>query len=334
MLTIPSLGLPMLDLPHSVQHRVGRRQRYVEGNVDGLSVEALPDAGTTGSFVSPALVGTLGLRVKPDTQGEVALADGSLVHSPGVVFVPWVFSSESRIYDLDCRILPGCIHDIILGSHFLTKTRTLTSFLHRVRSRVTETPRRLRLRLLGTEQQLLLGNLNGCPTAALPDTGSDIEVASVAYVSKLGLAVDTDKSKQVLVEYANGSTSWTSGIVRIVIWTAGGHKSVFDLYVLEGLQVDVILGKEYVFEMGVFSEESDFILESDMEELRDRLCNIRLIGLFGDTLDLLEEEYLKDCRFCRWGPANTPTDNSSTLADCFQRRKRPEGTSTARSDSR
>lgn len=152
--------------------------------------------------------------------------------------------------------MPGCTQKLILGKPFLKVTQTVTKFYGRIKSRLARTLNRVNLHYLGNDWDLLQGNLNGHSTRALPDTGSDIMVVSMAYVLGLGLVVDNSKSEQLLFEFADGTTRWTNGIVRDIEWKANGHTSMFDLYILDSLQVDMILSKDYVFEMGVFSQDS------------------------------------------------------------------------------
>ena len=60
---------------------------------------------------------------------------------------------------------------------------------------------------------------NGHPTLALPDTGSDLMLVSREYAQKLKLEVDWDFDNWLEVQFADGSTGWTSGVARNVEWT-------------------------------------------------------------------------------------------------------------------
>lgn len=270
------------------------RQYFVEGHVNGTPVEALPDSGADMCFISLKLASGLGLDPAAGTQKRITLANKKHVQSPGMVEVPWRFAREQKAHILNCWILPGCVHDLVLGNRFLRVTQTLTKFKNRIKSKLVELPRRLRLRLLGEEKQRLWGSLDGHLTAALPDTGSDVMLISGAYARKIGLTIDRDFENWLEVEFADGTTDWTSGVVRDVPWNVGGETVRCDFHVLDDLCVDVILSKNYLFDLSVFSEHSECLFDADSEEDLLQLCNIRLIGRYSDTLNVLEEEYLED----------------------------------------
>jgi hypothetical protein len=276
-------------------------QYFVEGDVNGTPVEALPDSGADMCFISPELASGLSLGPAAGTQRGINLANKKPVQSPGMVEVPWRFAGEQEAHILNCWILPGCVHDLVLGNHFLRATQTLTNLtkkMRRIKSKLVKLPRRLRLRLLGEEKQRLWGSLDGHLTTALPDTGSDVMLISSAYARKIGLTIDRDFKNWLEVEFADGTTAWTSGVVRDVPWTVGGKTVQCDFHVLDDLCVDVILSNNYLFDLNVFSENRDYFFDTDSEEDLFQLCNIRLIGRYGDTLNVLEEEYLEDGK-CR-----------------------------------
>lgn len=139
-----------------------------------------------------------------------------------------------------------------------------------------------------------MGYLGGHLTAALPDTGSDVMLVSRDYAQKVGLNVDHGSENWLEVEFADGSTAWTSGVARNVSWAVGSKMVRCDFHVLDDLCVDVVLSNDYLFETRVFSEHSDCFFDTDSEEELFQLCNIRLIGRFSDGLNGLEDEYLED----------------------------------------
>ncbi|KAI0543700.1 hypothetical protein F4679DRAFT_90375 [Xylaria curta] len=272
----------------------GVKQYFANGDINGIPVQALPDSGADMCFISPNLASRLSLCPTTGEQKRIFLANKKSIQSPGMVKVPWRFNGEQKAHILDCWILPGCVHDLVLGNYFLRVTQTLTTFRHRIKSKLVELPRRLRLRLLGEENQRLWGTLDGHHTAALADTGSDVMLVSSTYAQKIGLTVDRDFENWLEIEFADGTTAWTSGVVRNVPWNVGGKTVRCDFHVLDDLCVDVILSKNYLFELNVFSEHQGCFFDTDFEEELSQLCNIRLIGRYGDTLNVLEENYLED----------------------------------------
>lgn len=264
----------------------------MEGSLGRIPLEAFPDSGADMCLVSPSIVSALGLAVTPGTARTIRLANKKTVRSPGMVQALWTFTGEHIPHMLECWILPGCVHPLILGNKFLRTTQTLTKFASRIKSKLVAWPKRLRLRLLGEEKHRLWGYLDGHLTAALPDTGSDVMLVSHDYAQKIGLTIDRNFENWLEIELGDGSTTWTSGIARDVLWNVGGKVIQSDFHVLDDLCVEVVLSGDYLFEMRVFSDQRDCFLESNSEE--DVFCNIRLISRYGETLSDLEDEYLED----------------------------------------
>ncbi|KAL3452036.1 hypothetical protein BJX65DRAFT_303750 [Aspergillus insuetus] len=212
-----------------------------------------------------------------------------------MIKVPWSFAGESDTYILNCWILLHCVHDIILGRGFLNATQTLTTFKSRIKSEVVRRPRSLRLQLVGGQGQQMQGYFNDQLTTAFPDTGSDIMLVSRAYAKKLGAKIDYDPAGFIQIELADGTTAWTSGVVRDVSWRLGMMEVYCNFYVLDDLCVDVVLSNDYLFEFNVFTECNHLFLEVGLEDEQEfwKLCNVRLISQYGQRLDLLEEEYLQ-----------------------------------------
>jgi hypothetical protein len=122
------------------------------------------------------------------------------------------------------------------------------------------------LRLLGEEKQRLLGSLDGHLTAVLLDIGSDVMLISSTYAWQIGLTIDRDFGNWLKVEFANRTTAGTSGIVRDVSWNVGWKTVRCDFHVLDDLCVDVILSKNYLFDLNVFLEYRDYLFDIDSEE--------------------------------------------------------------------
>ncbi|KAF9872645.1 hypothetical protein CkaCkLH20_09824 [Colletotrichum karsti] len=278
--------------PRKVQYSSGTTEYTVQGNVNGVNVAALPDTGSDECMISSSLASKLGHQPNPGTERMITLANKKRIHSPGMVEVIWKFGQESIPHKLKCWMLPTCSNDLILGSRFLETTKTLTSFLHRVQKRLI--PRRLRLRLLGQVKKRLMGILNGRNTTALADTGSDLMLVSAEYARLYGLFVSSGREDRVEVELADGTRTWTSGIVRDATWTLGDLTVQCDFHVLEDLSVDVILSKDYIFELEVFSKHGELFFDMDLMEELSLLCGVRLVDEEAYDLDALEGEFMRD----------------------------------------
>ncbi|KAJ8129232.1 hypothetical protein O1611_g4401 [Lasiodiplodia mahajangana] len=267
------------------------------GEVAGTMIAALPDSGADACFVSPEVAVLLGLSPKPGSERPVKLANGRKIISPGSVDIPWRFLNEKETFRMTCWILPGCTHQIILGSKFLGETESLTTGRHRIQRKYTPVPKSVCVKLLGEGKQRLWGYLNDSFVAALPDTGSDVMIISLQYARRLNLKIDSGLRDIVEVEFADGSTCLTNGIVRDVAWSSGCHSIRCDFLVLDDISVDVILAKDYLFDMDVFSNCRNHLTEDeDIEQLY--VYGIRLVREFGDrfgtALDQLEGGSIDD----------------------------------------
>lgn len=66
--------------------------------------------------------------------------------------------------------------------------------------------------------QQVIGSVNGHPVSAAPDTGSDVKVISKDYAESIGLKIDTDPDAIEALEFIDGSSMTTCGIVYDVEW--------------------------------------------------------------------------------------------------------------------
>ncbi|KAL3473023.1 hypothetical protein BJX99DRAFT_234339 [Aspergillus californicus] len=279
-----------------VNFSTGKKRYFIKGDAGGRLVEALPDSGADMCTISTSLATELGLSPVPGTDATLHLANKKPVQSPGMVKMPWRFEGEPEAYSLDCWLLPQCIQDLVLGSSFLRATRTFTTFSSRIKSKLTNLPRRPRLCYIGGETQRVCGYLDDRFTTAFPDTGSDVMLISRAYATELALHIDSNPKDFVEIEFADRTTAWTSGIVRDVPWRIGNKSVNCDFYVLNQLCEDVVLSNDYLFDMNVFADCSDYFYDAGLEDPYGihKLCNIRLVGRYSDCLNCLEEEFLQD----------------------------------------
>ncbi|EEU39902.1 uncharacterized protein NECHADRAFT_79593 [Fusarium vanettenii 77-13-4] len=262
----------------------------VKAKVGKHHVDALPDTGAQCNLISLQLAEKAGLVPRKGTEQAIRLPTGKQVSSPGAVRIPFSFLGEAKEYMLKCWIIPGCNRDLILSREFLDATKTLTKFIHRITSKIRKVTRRHRLNLLGDERQRIWGGVNNSLALALPDTGSDVMLVSAEYTRRNNLDVERGPEHQLELGFGDGSTAFTTGVVRNAEWAFGdsGQKVLCDLYVLDDLSVDVVLSGDFVFEFGVFDRFSRFLVHLDSLPDLSELYNIRLIGKYSPELQRLE----------------------------------------------
>ena len=91
----------------------------------------------------------------------------------------WAFSDNPRdLSRIVCDVLPQCNYPMILGSPFLTATKTLSKYRRRLTECLFSTVNVLRMNFLGGDDSRLLGYIGGgggesIKVAAVPDTGAE-----------------------------------------------------------------------------------------------------------------------------------------------------------------
>lgn len=210
-------------------------------------------------------------------------AAGSLISILGTVTLPFSFEGEQKSHRLEFNVLRHAVHDVILGSPFLKLTETMTRHVHRIKQKLREacSPR---LCFLGS-QQYVGGWANGTYVDAMPDTGAHISVMSASFAREHGFAVNTAETHRKDLEFADGSMATTMGVVEGVEWnfesSRGSHW--LDVYVLEGLQTDLILDNTFLLDTDAFVlHEDDFWVDDDQSS--DDYWSISIIMLVDKAL--------------------------------------------------
>ncbi|KAK2760548.1 hypothetical protein CKAH01_05234 [Colletotrichum kahawae] len=281
-----------LAAPGKTRSAWQRSKLEVHGSLNGRSVIAIVDTGSSFNLVSEQKATSMGLKPNPDTHVEMSLPDGKKVMSPGQVKVPFNFDREEQKYPLLCSILPGATRDLVLGGAFLKATKTMTLYKHRLR-KVLCSLTRLSLHLLGAEQDFLGGYINGSECLAVPDTGSDIMAMSLDHAHKLGLKVHSDEG--TMIEFLDGSRVLTDGIAHADWQFAPGEAPIScEFHVIKGLPVDAILSNTLLDEFDVFSRYEERIGSAESLESRMVIYGIALVEVCEQTIRSLSDSFLDD----------------------------------------
>lgn len=181
----------------------------------------------------------------------------------GTVSVLWAFAEKPKeTLSILCHVIPRCTYDLILGNGFLTGTKTLTKFCHRMTrclfSVVNSVPH---FGFLGETYQRLEGTLDDRHSVlAIPDTGADRNVMSLQYALDHGFALKTGEKRCGYLQFADGSYEKTVGQVE-TYWTfASGERIPVTFEVLEYCCSEVIIGEEILTEQNVFIDHAASIL--------------------------------------------------------------------------
>ncbi|KAF2493059.1 hypothetical protein BU16DRAFT_564350 [Lophium mytilinum] len=235
----------------------------IEGTLNNNPVSAFPDTGAAKNVISLNYCERLGISVEKSSRLSFQLPHGRIVHSTGKTRLRWRFADESKYITADFHVVPSCTHNVILGNSFLTLTKSLTKFFHRIKTSWLPTPQRLGVQLLGFQRQRVFGYLNGNHVDAIPDTGSDVLLISRAFAKKHGYQVQ--KSLRSELEFGDGSRTFTDGMVTDLEWNYGdpGTSYTRDFHVLENLPADLILSNDFLFGTDAFRKNKDCFYDID-----------------------------------------------------------------------
>ena len=218
-------GTPFtLDTPeHHKVSRIPYRSRFQEPRIRAylslISVLAFPDTCSELNVLSESFVKCHGFPLDKGTGHAVRLPDGTRVKSLGSLTLPMRYEGEVKNYSLSFMVLRNCVQDVVLGNAFLRITETFTKFLQRLEwfPRGSEEPVP-RVYLVGNPQQRVNGSINGHFVSASPDTGSDVNLISKDCAAALDLKISTDPTRIITLEFIDGSTALTYGVIPEVEW--------------------------------------------------------------------------------------------------------------------
>ncbi|KAK7703762.1 hypothetical protein SLS57_010799 [Botryosphaeria dothidea] len=262
-----------------------KRQWEVPGLLNGRPVAAFPDSGSSIDVVSEDVVLKLEGEVDPSQSRVVELPKGNKIQTLGTVVLPFSFKGESTVYNMVFHVIKSCVHHCILGKSFLQRTETLKkNFTRRVREKIIKLSPFLGLNLVDAPQERLLGMINGIMTGALADTGADVNVMSRSEARRLGLAILRGAEYTATLEFADGSTANTIGMVIGAKFQFGtdweGPSHHLDFHILDDLPCGVILGNEFLYDNNVFSAyEEHFYEDLPASSALDAAAHLSLITL-------------------------------------------------------
>ncbi|PSN67263.1 hypothetical protein BS50DRAFT_387471 [Corynespora cassiicola Philippines] len=245
-------------------------EKFVPLYTEGRYVEAFPDTGSELNIISKNLCHKFGLFLDTSQAQPVRKPTGRKIMTLGTVDLDFLFLMESSNYIRKFHVLERTVHDIILGKSFLETTQTLTTFAHRIKSRLVDINSRMgRLLLLGSGAERVVGSINSIPATAMDDTGSDVMVISWKEAERLRLHISTDVSHRKTLEFIDGEEIFTDGAVLGADWRFGSdtHAKAIrvDLQVVRDLECSLILSNEILFENDAYSN-SDYFLEEEKSQ--------------------------------------------------------------------
>lgn len=239
----PGLGIktepPLADT--GFQERI---RSYLPLSVGGKTERALADTGAQENVMCEAFAKELNLTVTKSKVGSYHFVNaiGGTMEAIGYTTIHCSLEDDEPQSFRSGRmtrfwVFSKLVEPLVVGRNFLENTGTLTKWRHQLQKIIA--PQGVALRILHLElpKWRINSTINDEIVLANPDTGSDLDLLSLAYVQHRGLRIQEVEPKCEYVEFADGSQKKLSGavLVRFNIGSRNNDGIVRQFYVLEGL---------------------------------------------------------------------------------------------------
>ena len=274
---------------YSLVHVVKPRKKVqLPIEILGSTYATCPDSGSQENIMAKAISDQLDLSIDDaaEHQKEFRMANGKVVKALGRTSVDCAFTKEpDSQHQCSFYVFKALIAPIIMGMAFLDATETLTKYKHRLQSSMV--PRTGPLQLYGIDNPVqriqCLADLR--KTLANADTGSEIDLISLAYARRRGYYLDAVDFGDNRVQLADGSVAFLVGKVNISIifgdvdnefyaWKFPHTEIQRTFYVLEGLTSDMVLGEEFLDETNAFETYRTALTFQESEDIYCHLDTI------------------------------------------------------------
>ena len=306
--------VPFIDSPEplaNLQSVWGTKKFDLPMIVNGSILISRPDSGSEDNIMVIDLANELELSVDAgaEHQKEFRMGNGKVIRALGKVMIDCAFAKEPNVR-LRCifYVFQRLVTPLILGMSFLDETETLSKNRHRLEPR-SYVPRGLvDVCGLNSPRRRLFCIAESQPILANADTGSEVNLISLAYVQKRGFCIEPITTAPSMVQFADGSTSALLGVVSlsIVFGNLEGRRLNVVFHILEGLTCELLLGEDILNDNDVFRTYADaFSLEDNkenvfeintivwfrsVEEFLSKLKNLYSKGSTGSDIDALSHK--------------------------------------------
>ena len=272
--TFSSLRAPPGHPSHAVRQR---KKLELPMNILGSTIATCPDSGSEENIMSKDVTLHIGLAVEDsiDNQKEFRLANGKIVKALGRISVTCAFAKDpSTQHQCWFYVFQSMITPVIMGMAFLRATETLTKYKNRLHCSMIPRNVPLRLYALNNPVQRLRCWVGREPMLANADTGSEVDLISLAYAKSKGYTMNKLGSCDNRVQFADGTSAFLAGKVRLYISlkSCKTFQEVRDncfehtFYVLGGLTSDILFGEEFLDEQDAFhTYDTGFVTEESAD---------------------------------------------------------------------
>ena len=184
-------------------------------NIFGATHSTRHDSGSHENAMAKEMALKLGLKIEDtaEYQKEFRIANGKVVKALGRTSVDCAFTAEPHMQHLcSFYVFATLVTPIIMGMAFLDATETLTKHKRRLRSTMVPANGPAQICALNNPGQRLRCSMNRESVLANADTGSEIDLISLAYAKSRGLAwIEFGAMGNHKVQFADGSESFLAG---------------------------------------------------------------------------------------------------------------------------
>lgn len=246
----------------------------------GSTYTTCPDSGSEENIMSKDVTLDLGLKIEDSTdhQKEFRIANGKVVKSLGRTSVACAFAKDPSLrYQCWFYVFQSLITPIIMGMAFLHESETLTKYKYRLQSSMVPRNGPLRLHALNNPRRRLLCRVDAKATLANADTGSEIDLISLACAKRRHYSITKPSQFDTEVQFADGTTACLQGTVCVSIslkkhriypdvFSREEGSFVHTFYVLEGLTSDLLFGEEFLDEHKAFETyDTGFVTDLNID---------------------------------------------------------------------
>ena len=253
--------------------------------IQGSIIVSRPDSGSEENVIRADLVSQLGLIMDPAPvhghEKEFRIANGKFVKALGRISVKCSFAKDP-VMEFYCSfyVFQYLITPLIMGMSFLDTTETLAKYRYRLQPRGSPLAGPLQLCSLNSPRCRLFCHADMQAMLANADTGSEVDLMSLAYVRKRNFTVSTVDLRSTMVQFADGSVDHLLGkvVVWIVLGDPDGPRLKTTFYILENLTCDILFGEDFLNETAAFESYQDAFLINDPES---NVCEVNAIVWFN-----------------------------------------------------
>ena len=259
--------------------------------IGGKEIKAQPDSGAEcGNFMDSDLASKLNLRLRTQ-KGDCkrfAMGNGKIVKALGRVRAFCAFAKEAQT-KMKCwfYVFDELASPLIMGSHFLEKTKTLSDHVHRLVDGIPSPSIVPMVNLIGSTQHAkrrFTAYIDHRYTLINADSGSDLDLMSSTYVRAHGYRLDRRRRCRKRVRFADNTMAETIGQVNATLTLEDGsmYSKTFD--VLPKLTSDVLLGQFTLEEIKAFQIHRSSFVDVFAGE---RHLELSVLGYLGKVNEFL-----------------------------------------------